>query len=341
MNSQFKLFLKSIQILIVCGFSSQTFAGVIKSNAVTIKVVAAPDPNGQISSFQLTSTQTGFLPFTIGMGFKKGDAPGGIVLDIPDGQIVVMKKWSDGSAKHAIISGHANLLVNQIKTIHVFRGVSQVAANLTAAQITVASPGATVTLGSLGSVTLSSLLSAPIRTFVSGPEMVEAHYMQKISSALVFFHVRLYKNGRVWIRTSVENGFIDAVGTDLNYAASVNIGGTIVYSASLTHYNHTRWTVEGWVGGDPQVTQKLNTTYLVSSKLVPNYMMRTPTSAALSKLYQSYIPNENGGWTPNMGDTGYQEQIGLLPIWDSLYVTSGADSRAFNSVTANAKALSS
>jgi hypothetical protein len=42
-----------------------------------------------------------------------------------------------------------------------------------------------------------------------------------------------------------------------------------------------------------------------------------------------------------MGDTGYQDQIGLLPLWDGLYLTSGADARAYKSVIANAKALNS
>src|SRR5262249_3079213 len=47
------------------------------------------------------------------------------------------------------------------------------------------------------------------------------------------------------------------------------------------------------------------------------------------------------GWTPAMGGTGFQQQIGLLPLWDALYVTSGADARAYRSVIANAKALNS
>jgi hypothetical protein len=49
---------------------------------------------------------------------------------------------------------------------------------------------------------------------------------------------------------------------------------------------------------------------------------------------------QNGNYTPKMGDTGFQPQIGLLPQWDALYLTSG-DSRAWKSVQANAKALNS
>jgi hypothetical protein len=75
--------------------------------------------------------------------------------------------------------------------------------------------------------------------------------------------------------------------------------------------------------------------------LVPNYKQKPADSAALEKLYRVYKPYEHGGWTPNMGETGFQEQIGILPNWDALYITSGADARAFASSTANAKALNS
>jgi len=41
-----------------------------------------------------------------------------------------------------------------------------------------------------------------------------------------------------------------------------------------------------------------------------------------------------------MGNTGYQADIGLLPNWDALYITSSADPRAYHSVLANAMSLS-
>src|SRR5262249_33713434 len=94
-------------------------------------------------------------------------------------------------------------------------------------------------------------------------------------------------------------------------------------------------------GSDPQVTAKLDTNYLIDSKLVPNYWKRNPSATALNTLYQNYAPMQHGDWTPTMGDTGYQAQIGLLPLWDALYVTSGGDARAYQSVLANAKALNS
>src|SRR6185503_14423583 len=84
-----------------------------------------------------------------------------------------------------------------------------------------------------------------------------------------------------------------------------------------------------------------DTGYLKSARLVPNYVAATADAAALNALYQDYMPNQNGNWTVSMGDTGYQDQIGLLPVWDSLYIASGGDQRAYKSVVANAKALNS
>lgn len=42
-----------------------------------------------------------------------------------------------------------------------------------------------------------------------------------------------------------------------------------------------------------------------------------------------------------MQETGFQNQIGLLPLWDALYISSGGDLRALKSVSANSKALGS
>jgi hypothetical protein len=177
--------------------------------------------------------------------------------------------------------------------------------------------------------------------------MVEAHYRSNVGSdptLQVWFYVRLYKSGRMWIRAVVENGYLDVTTAGKSYIPTVTIGGTVVYNNSgnaLTHYAHTRWTAEGWIGGDPQITPKHDTTYLMSTKLVPNYGWLSPSATALNNLYQTYAPNQNLNWSASMGSTGAQSQIGLLPMWDALFLTSGADSRAYNSVLANAKALNS
>jgi hypothetical protein len=176
--------------------------------------------------------------------------------------------------------------------------------------------------------------------------MVECHYRSNVGSDAtlsVWFHVRLYKNGRVWIRAIVENGYLDAPKADKTYLPTVTIGGTVVYNNSgtaLTHYAYTRWSSEGWIGGDPSITPKHNSQYLIDTKLVPNYWKRSPSSAALNGLTQTYTPMGKGDHTLNMGGTGFQKAIGILPLWDALYVTS-TDSRAYRSVLANSSSLNS
>jgi hypothetical protein len=326
------------------------------SNAATVPPAPEPpspsDPlppsEGKITSFQLSSDASGAAPFTVGLAFRKGDVPDAPSLDVSGAQVVVKSRWNDGSVKHAIASGEVPLSAGTPLTI----GVSATAAalsgaSLTSSDIQQANPAATVQLGAIGTASLSTLLSAPFRTWISGPEMVEAHYRSTVGSdntLAVWFYVRLYKSGRMWIRTVVENGFLDIPASNMTYVPTVKIGGATVYTnggASLTHYAHTRWTAEGWVGGATQITPRHDTEYLIKTSLVPNYWKRNPSSTTLNGLSQSYTPYQRGGWTQNMGNTGFQDQIGLLPLWDALYLTSGGDARAYRSVIANAKALNS
>jgi hypothetical protein len=327
------------------------------SSPFTVQIVAPQPP--PTKSFQLTSVGSGTdLPFTIGYAFRKGDIPSGttLTLDAGTAQVLVKRSWNDGSVKHAVVSGHVTLVANVAKDIQVVSpDPGSAFPTLTSANIVTAAPTASVACGVFGTVTLTSLLAAaPFRTWVSGPEMVECHYRAAVgadATLVVWFHVRLYRKGRIWIRAICENGYLPGVtggptNSDKAYVPTVTIGGATVYNnggAPLTHYAHTRWNIEGWigVGGDPQVTPRHNTAYLMDTKLAPNYWKRNPSATALSNLYQNYSPMQKGDWTVDMGATGEQSQIGLLPLWDALYVNSGGDAQAYRSVIANAKALNS
>jgi len=301
-----------------------------------------------VTSLSIESTQTGMQPFTAGLAFKKGDVPVVPALALADAQVIVKTRWNDGSVKFAIASGRAALLAAQPLSVTVNAALSPPAGTpLTAADISAANPVASVLLGGIGTVTLASLLATPVRTWLSGPEMVEAHYRGAPggdAQIAVWFHVRLYKGGRIFIRAVVENGKLDLANSDRAYLPSVNIGGVTVFNnngATLTHYANTRWTQAAWIGADPGVRAFIDPDYLVRTRLVPNYMANTTTAAALDSLAQNYQPFQSGDWTPAMGETGYQAQIGLLPRWDALYLTSHADARAHRAVIANALALGS
>lgn len=304
---------------------------------------------GQITSFQLTASVSGKLPFTIGLGFKKGDVPSTPSLDIPDQQIIVKRRWNDGSVKHAIASGHIALSEKNPKLINVLRSStssSPIGKSLTATDIQRVNPQASVQFSGYETVNLSNLLAHPVRTWISGPEMVESHYHSAVANdptLNVWFFVRLYKNGRIWIRTIVENGNMDDSRRSKSYVPTVIVGGAKIYDNGgniLTHYDHTRWCVEAWIGVDPQITPKHDTTYLIETKLVPNYWKRNPSEKAFKSLIQEYSPMDRGNLTDSMGRAGYQPQIGLLTKWDALYASSG-DARAFRAALANASSLNS
>src|SRR5207248_6769227 len=136
----------------------------ISSNASPPSPKPAPSA---VTWFQLTSAVTGSFPFSVGLGFKKGDIPGEPVLDNATSQVIVKSRWSDNSVKHAIASGHIALTAGVPATVNVSSSASVPAgSNLTAADIQAANPSASVQLGSFGTVNLSSLLANPFRTWI-------------------------------------------------------------------------------------------------------------------------------------------------------------------------------
>jgi hypothetical protein len=169
--------------------------------SVATATTQAPPVSGS-STFHLTTSLAGtnVLPFTVGLVFKKGDIPNYPVLDISDYQVIVKRRWNDGSVKHAIASGQTSLKQNKAKPIRFSNStVAPTGSNLTAANIAAANPHAMVQLVGYGNVDLSLLAaSAPFRTWISGPEMVECHYRSSVGTdpgLNVWFYVRLYKAG--------------------------------------------------------------------------------------------------------------------------------------------------
>ena len=302
-----------------------------------------------IQTLTLMSTETNSdTPFTLGLGFKKGDSAAP-TLSINNYQIEIKKTWNDGSIKHAIASGRIPMTANTPATINVYAGGSQPSGTiLTSSDIKAASPSASITLSGIGTVRLDDLLGQPDRIFLSGPEMVEGHYSADFADTdlVAKFHVRLYINGDIWVRAIVENGVVDdKAGEIKSYTPTVIIGNTTVYDNAgivLSHYPHTRWATDGWIGvNDPKIAIAQDCNYLAASGLVPNYWKKNPDDTVLNELTQTYTPMQQGDWTAYMGAGGYQDQIGLLPKWDALYINSNGDSRAFDSVIANANSLNS
>jgi len=115
------------------------------------------------TSFTLSSPLTGALPFTVGLGFKKGDVPATFALDLPQAQVDVKRRWSDGSVKHAIVSARWTSPPARRAREDRWRSYSGGTA-LTCLDIQGAAPSASVSLSAIGTVSLSALLSSPVRT---------------------------------------------------------------------------------------------------------------------------------------------------------------------------------
>lgn len=311
-----------------------------------------PDSGVAETSFTLSSSGTSAItPFTAGVVFTEGAVPTGDIptLSLADYQVEIKKTWNDGSAKHAIFSGVYDASGGDVEVTVYDDGTVPTGTNLTTSDLNTAVQAlgtTTVQLGSIGTSTLSSLTSGVAdRTWLQGPEMIEAHYSEDIANDLhVKWHVRYYSTGDLRIRAIVENGTINGANANETYIPTVTINGTVEYNnggLSLTQYDHTRYSVTAWTGTDPEVKIAHDTDYLQASKLVPNYWKTGPSESALNNLASTYTPMGQAQWREDMSAAGYHPQIGLLPNWDALYLNSGGDSRAFDAVEINAEALNS
>ncbi len=311
---------------------------------------SSASPTVEITSFDLTSAISGEVPFMVGVGLKKGDVPDTPVLDVDSYQVEVKRRWYDGSAKHVVFSGTYTSTANTPTTITVAKeGTATTGLDLTESDIVTAAPKASVSLGSYGTVSLSALLGTPDRIWLQGPEMVEAHYSEVLSGEgfylTVKYHVRLYRDGAMFVRAIVENGNMNASGSsdDLPIAPAIAIDGEVVFSApTMIIDKHQRFDAEKWINiQSPETIVSHDTEYLMASGLVPNYWKKGPSDTALDSLIQKYTPLGNADWTAYMPGPSYHKDIGLFPIWDALYLNSYGDARAYRSVITNTRAINS
>jgi hypothetical protein len=206
---------------------------------------------------------------------------------------------------------------------------------------------ASIQFGSFGTASWSAGdWDTPTQNWVSGPQMSSWVYRKPIGSdahLVAWLEVRAYKGGRVEMLPWIENGFLRVANpTSKTGIATFTLSGTQRFSQSLALLNHQRAvlasgsTLTHWAGGDPQLSARHNTPYLMSTKLVPNYRGVTSSSSTLfGRLPTSYTPLAQASFQTEMGATGYDPAIGLLPEWDVAYLTSGGDPRALRAVLIN------
>lgn len=300
-----------------------------------------------VAAFSLTSTATqAAAPFTVGHVFKRGDVAAGqqLVAGFAKLQVVSKNTWPDGSLKFALVSGRAALTANVPLSVALSVGTPTGGVALTTADLKTTGITASIAAGAFGTVSWATTdWDAPFMTWISGPQMSSWLYHKAIGSdahLVGWMEVRLYAGGAVEVLPWVENGYLMvAAPTNKSATYAFTLGGAERFNAALNVLNHTRTplvsgsTLTHWLGADPAVTPSHDPAYLQASKIIPAYSV-TASATTLDAQVQTYAPFQQGGYSPSMGTPGYHPSIGLLPEWDTCYVTTG-DARAYRSVVVN------
>jgi hypothetical protein len=320
----------------------------------------APAPGPGIDSFTLkTTAATGAKEFSFGLWFDEGDVPSNFVLDIPRYQVYVATRHNDGSVKIAFASGDVDLTQNVAKVINISLGTPPTGTNLTASDIATANPGASIQFGSNGTISLSTLLaSAPHLIWNQGHKMIHAIYRADLGGSTLLqgaFEVKLWSTGKGWVRPMAENGFLNnsantaaASNADQSYVPTMIVNGATVYNnggSSANHYKNAAYCgpefydAGGWVGSDPAVMIS-HSAKMRKVKLFPNYIGTGPSGTVLNALNTNYVPLTLGPLPSDMGGTGATNFIGILPLWDAAYLTSG-DARALKATLVASSSVNS
>lgn len=270
------------------------------------------------------------VPFTFGQAFRKGDVPESVEIEGIASQCNVLNQWEDGSVKFASLTGIADFSGPRTFELRT--------AETPPAEPAFALPSSLPLRIEAAGVVINLQQVQGMKLKLTGSEMSEYTATHKINAHMVaLFCVRVYRSGDVWVRWTVHNGFLRVAGAkNFIYRLKVIAGSTTVVDQQVDHKSHARITGRCWLNRVCRTTPKHDLQYLASTRLVPNYGWRSPTSTAYGNLVQAATPMGRGNLRANFGDTGYHDQIGLLPRWDALYLTSG-DVKAYKAVIANAE----
>ena len=284
------------------------------------------------------------VPFAFAQVFRKGDVPAGqgLVLDALPAQVSTISTWDDGSAKHAMVAGLLDLTAGASRAVVITKGSAASGATLTEASLVAANATASVTYGTYGTVQLAQLIgtAALAGIYNAGPVYAEFQYVASFPSdagVRAVFYVQLWSNNRYRVRVAVENGVAPLTAANKSGNCLVSIAGVERLNQAVSLYQGQRFDVVAFNGADPQVTPGFDVAYLRSTKLVPNYGWRSPSSTTLNSLPTSYTPLSRMAYDADMGSTGYQLGIGLLAHWEALFCTTG-DVRAYNSTIQHGRA---
>ena len=292
------------------------------------------------------------VPVTFGQAFRKGDVPKGfVVLCRTDGrlaQVDVKRRYGDGSARFAVVSGALKeLAANASKTLKLAAGsplpmpalrpvfLSDLLKTDFDAAVTLTFPDGAVRSASArtllekggekatkwleGHVATEWLLDAPPADKDGKPD----------DDLHVRFQVRAYQGcTRVRVSVAVENCW-DTWAGNIRYDAAVSVGGKTVFSKkAVDHRRLSRWRKVFWWGaGEPPVHVVHDLGYLSATGALPNYdrtVPQAPPDWQTKRFRQMAGPDweimGRGPLTAYMPTTGGRPEIAPYPAWAVRYL---------------------
>jgi hypothetical protein len=141
-------------------------------------------------------------------------------------------------------------------------------------------------------------------------------------------------------RGPTSNTYWTYIGSTYGFAYMKLSGGTLPSLVTsvfeVGHIAFTRYLRVDWIGGAP-VNPLHNAAYLRATKMVPNYGHTNPTANSYNGTASTNLqpwasalnppPYQIGNWTPDLGDAGYQSDIGILPQWEAVYCSASGSAR--------------
>jgi hypothetical protein len=139
---------------------------------------------------------------------------------------------------------------------------------------------------------------------------------------------------KVKVRAVMESPNLDALQHavyDVAVKTGVGSPSTVHAQANVPHAFGSRWTRSFWINGAPpeQVNVDHNLAYLAATGVVPNFdPANTVPAALLNTVWSQWqaAPKglyDRGLWTRYMPQTGMREDIGLMPAWAEMWLSSG------------------
>lgn len=297
-------------------------------------------------------------PLQLGHAFLPGevaDTPAVFADGVPLAtQAEVTHRWADGSARFAAISTVVPA-VPAGGTVQLGFGsaaASASTATTTVADLLAAFPDfdARVTFTQGAATHTASaramLLAGHAEWLARGPVRCELRVADHASRSQDFgfdgyrplrptFYVAFWPAlGKVRVRVVVENPNLDAL-KEVTYDVSIALGlaapATVYAKSGVTHYFGTRWTKTFWSGGAPatQVDVQTDLAHLAATGFVPNYdPANTPPAGELDWQWTYWQTKardlyDYGYWTPYMPSTGGRGDIGPIPAWVELWLSTG------------------